>query len=101
MKDSDPDEIARAAAVSMYSRDHAAQHAGISVEEVRPGFARLKMKVRRDMVNGHQVCHGGFLFLLASDDNFGRYGETGTTFIALRARFFDVRTPMLPPDEDE
>lgn len=44
---------------------------------------------------------GGFLFLLASDDNFGRYGETGTTFIALRARFFDVRKPMLPPDEGE
>jgi acyl-CoA thioesterase len=33
--------------------------------EVRPGYARLAMKVREDMVNGHQICHGGLIFTLA------------------------------------
>ncbi len=39
---------------------------------------------------------GGFFVLLASDDNFGRYGEVGTQFIALRARHYQVVTPQIP-----
>lgn len=35
------------------------------IEEVRPGFARLRMVVRGDMVNGHGMCHGGIVFALA------------------------------------
>ena len=33
--------------------------------EVRPGYARLAMTVREDMVNGHKICHGGLIFTLA------------------------------------
>jgi acyl-CoA thioesterase len=29
------------------------------IDEVRPGYARLSMPVRGDMVNGHHICHGG------------------------------------------
>jgi acyl-CoA thioesterase len=35
------------------------------IEEVKPGFARLRMTVRSDMVNGHGICHGGIVFALA------------------------------------
>lgn len=65
MSDMDADELAAACAESMYERDVAAQAAGISLEFVKCGYASLKMTVRADMLNGHEVCHGGYLFLLA------------------------------------
>lgn len=49
----------------MYDRDHAAQALGITLLDIRPGYARMSMMVRQDMVNGHDLCHGGFIFTLA------------------------------------
>lgn len=57
--------IAEAVAQAMYARDHAARTLGMIVDEVGPGFARLSMTVRDDMVNGHDICHGGITFALA------------------------------------
>lgn len=57
--------LARRVADSMYSRDTASQGLGIRVEDIGPGWARLSMVVRADMLNGHQICHGGFIFTLA------------------------------------
>lgn len=37
----------------------------IEVLEVRAGYARISMVVRRDMLNGHGTCHGGLIFSLA------------------------------------
>jgi acyl-CoA thioesterase len=62
---SDPQSVAEASARAMYGQDRASQALGIRVLEVRPGYARLAMKVREDMVNGHQLCHGGLIFTLA------------------------------------
>ncbi len=61
----DPQALAEATAAAMYERDHAAQALGMQVAQVGPGSALLKMSVRRDMVNGHQICHGGMIFALA------------------------------------
>ena len=49
----------------MYSNDQASRTLGMAVDEARPGYARLSMKVRADMLNGHGICHGGFIFSLA------------------------------------
>jgi acyl-CoA thioesterase len=57
--------IAEAARDAMYARDRAAQALGITVQAVGPGFARCKMTVRDDMLNGHGTCHGGLIFTLA------------------------------------
>ena len=62
---SDPQSVAEASARAMYGQDRASQTLGMRVLEVRPGYARLAMKVREDMVNGHQLCHGGLIFTLA------------------------------------
>jgi acyl-CoA thioesterase len=62
---SDPQSVAEASARAMYEQDRASQALGMRVLEVRPGYARLAMKVREDMVNGHQICHGGLIFTLA------------------------------------
>lgn len=57
--------LAEAVADAMWARDRASQALGMTIETVRPGYARISMKVRGDMVNGHHICHGGFLFSLA------------------------------------
>jgi len=61
----DNDELAKACADSMYARDQAAQKMGIELVEIRQGNASLSMKVRKDMLNGHDICHGGYIFALA------------------------------------
>jgi acyl-CoA thioesterase len=59
------DDLARRVARVMYDRDFAAQAMGMEVLEVREGFAALRMPVRRDMLNGHAIAHGGIVFALA------------------------------------
>ena len=65
-QDDEPgNDLARRVARSMFDRDRASQMMGMQIEEVRPGYARLSMVVRRDMLNGLEICHGGFMFTLA------------------------------------
>ncbi|MEM9608395.1 MAG: hydroxyphenylacetyl-CoA thioesterase PaaI [Actinomycetota bacterium] len=49
----------------MYDRDAASQALGVELVEVGEGTATTRMLVRPDMVNGHDVCHGGLIFTLA------------------------------------
>jgi acyl-CoA thioesterase len=62
---SDPQALAELAGKTMYERDPASQALGMLLAEIRPGYARMTMPVRRDMLNGHQTCHGGYIFMLA------------------------------------
>ncbi|MFF9623855.1 hydroxyphenylacetyl-CoA thioesterase PaaI [Streptomyces griseosporeus] len=59
-----PDD-APAGIAELYERDRACRSLGIALEEVTPGRALMRMRVREDMVNGHGMAHGGFLFLFA------------------------------------
>jgi acyl-CoA thioesterase len=59
------EETAAAVGEAMYARDRASQALGMALEEVRPGYARLRMTVRSEMLNGHGICHGGIVFALA------------------------------------
>ncbi|HEU4842971.1 MAG TPA: hydroxyphenylacetyl-CoA thioesterase PaaI [Burkholderiaceae bacterium] len=49
----------------MFARDRASQALGMTLDTIRPGYARMSMPVRDDLLNGHQTCHGGFIFALA------------------------------------
>lgn len=62
---SDPDAIAKAAADAMWAEDRATQGLGMTLVSVTAGRAEISMPVREDMVNGHDICHGGFIFALA------------------------------------
>src|SRR4029453_2804552 len=70
-RDENPDarRLAEAAVRAMYERDNASQALGMRILEVRPGYARVTMGIRKNMVNGHQICHGGLIFTLA-DSSF-------------------------------
>ena len=49
----------------MLREDVASRTLGITVEEVGLGRARLSMRVQKSMANGHNICHGGYIFTLA------------------------------------
>jgi acyl-CoA thioesterase len=59
------DEIARLCAERMYADDSASQRLGIEISDVAPGRATATMTITDDMVNGHGICHGGYVFTLA------------------------------------
>jgi len=61
----DPETRAREVARLMAADDRAAQHLGIELLDIGPGRARMRMRVRRELTNGHGICHGGYIFLLA------------------------------------
>jgi acyl-CoA thioesterase len=49
----------------MWHDDAASRALGMTREHIAAGRSRLSMLVRSDMVNGHGLCHGGFIFALA------------------------------------
>ena len=65
MTDLTGDELARACVNAMYAKDMASQNIGITISEVRAGYARLHLLIKTEMLNGHSICHGGFIFTLA------------------------------------
>lgn len=61
----DAGEIARACAEVLWAEDAASRGLGMQLISVEPGRAVLAMTVTERMVNGHGICHGGFIFTLA------------------------------------
>ncbi|WP_132878472.1 hydroxyphenylacetyl-CoA thioesterase PaaI [Tamaricihabitans halophyticus] len=49
----------------MFANDSASRALGIELTEVGLGNATARMRVTEQMVNGHDIMHGGYLFLLA------------------------------------
>jgi len=63
--DTGAQRLAEQVAAAMFGRDRASQALGMRIAHVAPGAADLTMTVRADMVNGHGICHGGYVFMLA------------------------------------
>lgn len=57
--------LAERVAAAMWARDDASKGLGMRIVAVGPGHAEMSMTVRADMLNGHAICHGGFIFTLA------------------------------------
>lgn len=61
----DRQRLAELAGQAMYQRDIAAGAAGIELLSIGPGTARMQMRIRAEMVNGHAIAHGAYIFMLA------------------------------------
>lgn len=59
------DTLAEKVVSKMYDSDWFSQWMGIERIEVMPGRCVLKMQVRKEMLNGFQILHGGITFSLA------------------------------------
>ena len=62
---SEAEDLARACVEAMWAGDNASQGLGMAIRDISPGHAVLTMDVLARMVNGHGLCHGGFIFTLA------------------------------------
>ncbi|EKF20733.1 hydroxyphenylacetyl-CoA thioesterase PaaI [Nitratireductor pacificus] len=60
-----PQQIAERSAEAMWARDDASKWLGCALDAVGPGTATLSMIVEKHHTNGHDICHGGFIFTLA------------------------------------
>lgn len=61
-----PDQIAARVGEVMFANDVASQDTmGMELVSVEPGRAVMRMAVRPLHLNGHLICHGGFIFTLA------------------------------------
>ena len=62
----DPTELAAAVAAAMWSVDTATKDTmQMKLMSAEPGRAVIEMQVRELHLNGHKICHGGFIFTLA------------------------------------
>ena len=59
------DLLANKVVAHMMSKDLFSQWLGIQVLEIKEGYSRLQMVVRKEMVNGLDITHGGIAFSLA------------------------------------
>lgn len=53
------------AAHTMFDADAASRKLGIELVEAHNGRAVARMRVTESMINGHDIAHGGYVFLLA------------------------------------
>ena len=49
----------------MFDQDAFSQWLGIEIIEIKAGYCKLKMTVRKEMLNGFQIAHGGISYSLA------------------------------------
>jgi acyl-CoA thioesterase len=60
-----PNELADKVARSMLAAEGTGPAWGIEIDEASEGYARIRMRLRPDMLNGHGIGHGGMIFALA------------------------------------
>jgi acyl-CoA thioesterase len=63
------DKLANKVVAHMMEHDLFSQWLGIEVIEIKEGYSKIKMLVRKEMINGFGIVHGGIAFAL-SDSAF-------------------------------
>jgi len=58
-------QLASSVVSHMMENDFFSQWMGVEVLEVKEGYSRIKMTIRKEMVNGFGIVHGGLPFSLA------------------------------------
>lgn len=61
----DPQLVAERVRDGMAENDRVLRTNGIRFDAVGPGYAKVTMTVREEMLNGFRICHGGFITVLA------------------------------------
>ena len=66
MSEINADALAQHVGQSMFAADKASrQTMGMELLYCKPGTASMRMTIEDKHLNGHQMCHGGFIFTLA------------------------------------
>lgn len=92
-----PQQIADHVRVGMYANDRAVQGLGITVTAMAPKSATLTMTVRADMLNGFDICHGGYITTLA-DSAFAYACNAGNELTVASGLTIDFIAPAREGD---
>ncbi|MEO6220673.1 MAG: hotdog fold thioesterase [Ginsengibacter sp.] len=60
----DEDELAQQVVDNMIKSDLFSQWLGVEIIEIKEGYSKIKMTLRKEMINGFNVIHGGIAFSL-------------------------------------
>ena len=60
-----PQDRAERSAAVMWDKDAASKWLGMTLDAVGPGTARVSFHIQDHHLNGHAICHGGYIFTLA------------------------------------
>ena len=83
--------LAEKVAARLLETDEFSKWLGIEVVEIKPGYSKVKMKIRSEMLNGFKICHGGIIFSIAdsafafASNSHGRLAVAIETSIAFPA----------------
>lgn len=72
----------------MIEKDEFSKWLGIEIVKIKPGYSKIKMNVRKEMLNGFGITHGGITFSLAdsalafASNNYGRVAVALETNLA-------------------
>jgi acyl-CoA thioesterase len=61
----DADLLAQRCVEQMLEDDAVSKAMGMDIDSIKAGEAVVSMTVQKDMLNGHNSCHGGVIFSLA------------------------------------
>ena len=65
---SEKDQLAKKVVDKMMADDLFSQWLGIEIVQIREGYSKLRMRIRKEMVNGFGIIHGGIPFSLADSE---------------------------------
>jgi acyl-CoA thioesterase len=89
----DDQQTAAAVAHFMSARDRFAQHLGIDLLELRPGYSRAGLSLQPHMVNGLGLAHGAAIFALADFAFAAACNSYGTVAVALSMDIHFLASP--------
>jgi acyl-CoA thioesterase len=92
-----PQHIADAVGKGMYAKDQAAQDLGIELMSIKPGEATMQMTVLAKMLNGFEICHGGYFTLLA-DTSFAYACNSYNELTVASSFSIDLLSPVFAGD---
>src|SRR5688500_958112 len=75
-------QTADAVGVHLFANDRASKAMGMRIVAISEGAAFLEMPVRDDMLNGFDICHGGFITTLADSAFAFACNSTGDMTVA-------------------
>ena len=78
----DAQRTADAVGAHLFARDRASRAMGMRIVAISEGAAFLEMAVRDDMLNGFDICHGGFITTLADSAFAFACNSTGEMTVA-------------------
>ncbi|MEP6583137.1 MAG: hydroxyphenylacetyl-CoA thioesterase PaaI [Ginsengibacter sp.] len=92
------DEFARQVVNQMMESDLFSQWLGIEIIEIKEGYSKIKMKLRKEMINGFGIIHGGIAFALGDTAFAFACNNRNVLSVALDASINFIK-PTQPGDE--